>query len=558
MMYLFHFFRSFLPLQNPIGFGASDFIELAFAAILVALLLARLRLEGFAKKLAKRTRWCMLFLGLLTIALRLALLPHNPVPIPSTADDTSYLLLGDTLSHLRLANPAHPFHRFFETDFVLQEPTYSSIFPLGQGIALALGQTIFGNPWMGVLLSEAAFCALCYWMLLAWTEPVWALAGGLLALFEFGPLSYWMNSYWGGAVSGIAGCLVFGALPRICKRGRRRDAVALGLGLGAQLLTRPYEGIFLLAAVGLYFIPDWRALVRAVPWAAVAALPAVALTLGQNKAVTGKWTTLPYMQSRFEYGVPTTFTMQPNPVPHRTLTQEEQLDYAAQSQVHDREARKSFVQRAADRIRNGRFFFLPSLYLALPALLFCWRDRRILWALAAVVLFVCGSAIYPYFHPHYIAAAACLCSLLSVIALQTLSRWRAGLFAARLIFLLAAVHFAFWYAIHLSGNEKVLAAMPPYESWDFVNYGDPEGRIPIRGRLAQMPGKQLVFVRFGPEHGLREWIYNRADIDDSKVVRALDLGPAEDEKLRGYYPDRTAWLLEPDARPPRLTPYKLK
>ena len=37
---------------------------------------------------------------------------------------------------------------------------------------------------------------------------------------EFGPLNQWMNNYWGGAVSGIAGCLVFGALPRLWKTAR--------------------------------------------------------------------------------------------------------------------------------------------------------------------------------------------------------------------------------------------------------------------------------------------------------------------------------------------------
>src|SRR5438445_552197 len=36
-MFLFRFFSSFLPLQNPIGFGASDFIELALAALLGSL-----------------------------------------------------------------------------------------------------------------------------------------------------------------------------------------------------------------------------------------------------------------------------------------------------------------------------------------------------------------------------------------------------------------------------------------------------------------------------------------------------------------------------------------
>jgi hypothetical protein len=50
-----------------------------------------------------------------------------------------------------------------------------------------------------------------------------------------------MNTYWGGAVSATAGCLVFGALPRLREYGRFRDAVWLGLGLGLELLTRPFE-----------------------------------------------------------------------------------------------------------------------------------------------------------------------------------------------------------------------------------------------------------------------------------------------------------------------------
>jgi hypothetical protein len=66
----------------------------------------------------------------------------------------------------------------------------------------------------------------------------------------------------------------------------------------------------------------------------------------------------------------------------------------------------------------------------------------------------------------------------------------------------------------------------------------------------------LVFVRYWPRHIFQdEWIYNAADIDGARVVWARDLGGAEDEKLRRYYPDRTAWLLEPDARPPKLTSY---
>jgi hypothetical protein len=420
---------------------------------------------------------------------------------------------------------------------VLQEPTYSSIFPLGQGVVLALGRMIFGHPWAGVLLSEAGFCALCYWMLRAWTTPLWALAGGMLAVFEFGPLNYWMNSYWGGAVSGMAGCLVFGALPR-------RNGVLLGLGLGLQLLTRPYECIFLVVAVALYFLrqPASRQLAIAI----LAASPAVALTLAQNKAVTGSWTMLPYTLSQYEYGVPTTFTGQPDPVPHRELTYEQQLDYRAQAEVHDSESKRSYAARLKERVKYARFFLLPPLYVALPGLLLSLRQRRLLWALGSILLLTLGITLYPYFHPHYIAAVACLFVLLSVKALERLNTQINPRVAGALL-MLAVAHFVFWYGVNASGAPLALS-----ESWDFVNRGDPEGRIKINERLQQTGGDHLVFVRYGPLHPLREWIDNEADIDRAHVVWALDLGPEENEKLRRYFANRTAWLVEPDALPPRL------
>jgi hypothetical protein len=298
--------RSFLPIDNPLGFGGADFLELAIAALLVFFaLVSRPWIEPYARRLAPRTTWCMLLLAALPIALRLLLLPNHPVPIPDVYDEFGHLLVADTLRHFRLANPPHSLPQFFETFFVLQRPSYSSIYPIGQGIVLAIGWTLFGSPWAGVVLSTGAFCALCYWMLRAWTTPLWSLIGGLLAAIEFGPLNQWMNSYWGGAFTAVAGCLVFGALPRLKAAPRERDAILLGLGLAIHLLTRPYESIFLFLAVALYFLPmaratqELRALAKVAPAALLIVAAALGITLLQNKQVTGRWTTLPYQLSQY-------------------------------------------------------------------------------------------------------------------------------------------------------------------------------------------------------------------------------------------------------------------
>ena len=245
-----------------------------------------------------------------------------------------------------------------------------------------------------------------------------------------------------------------------------RDAVWLGLGLALHLLTRPYESIFLVVSVILFFLPNIynrspRKLARALPVVVLAMLPAIALMLVQNKQVTGSWTTLPYVLSRYQYGVPTTFTTQPNPIPHRQLTPEQQLDYEVQVAVHGNRARRpsrSYLERFAFRVRFYRFFFFAPLYLALAAFLLSLREFRFVWVLLSVCIFGLGTNFYPYFYPHYIAAITCLFILMSMTGLERISRWTihgwpVGHKAARLIVFLCVLHFLFWYGLHLFENQ---------------------------------------------------------------------------------------------------------
>jgi len=560
-MYLFDLFRSFVPRQNPIGFGATDFVELAWLILLVLGTIAwRPWIEPAVRKFATQTWLCMLFLAVLPVALRLLLLPNHPVPTAEIYDEAGHLLVADTLRHFRLANPTHPLHQFFETFFILQEPAYASIYPVGQGAMLAIGRAIFGLPWAGVLLSTALLCALSYWMLRAWVSAEWALLGGLLAAAEFGPLSYWMNGYWGGTLAAVAGCLVFGALPRLTRTWRPRDAVILGVGLSVHWLVRPFETIFLCLGVVIYFLPRLsRPVLRVALVVTLTAVPAILLTLVHDKRVTGEWLKMPEMLSQEQYGVPAALTFQKDPVPHRVLTPEQDTEYKIQMSFKGGpvETLGSYLRRLEFRVRCYRFFYLTPLYLVLPLFLTMLGEWTFIWVALTLGIFALGINFFPAYQHHYLGAVTCLFLLVSVTALRRLQRFSPE--AARLVILFCAAHFIFWYGTHLFENAEVARSLRPYETWSEINHrGTAQRRVIVNEQVAAIPGRLLVFVRYyHPHHQfIDEWVYNEADIDASRVVWARDLGPEENEKMLRYYPDRKVWMLEPDYQPPRLRLYE--
>jgi hypothetical protein len=552
-----------MPPDSSVGFAPADWALFLLTGLLLAASFAwRPEVQRVFSALAERKRVCCVGLFVAPIVLRLLLLPHHPVPTPNIYDEFSQLLVADTLLHGRLANPPHPLHQFFETFFVLQQPTYSSMYPLGQGFVLALGRWISGVAWTGVLIATGAFCAACYWMLRGWVGAGWALLGGLLAVAEFGPLCQWMNSYWGGgSLAAAGGCLVFGALPRIREYGRPRDCVLLGIGFGAHVLTRQFESVFLLMAILLFFVRERKTLWRTFAYAAIALVPVGMIILLQNRAVTHSWTTLPEQLHRYQYGVPITLTVEPLPMPHVPLTPQQETDYRAESLQHGAgtDSLNAFLMRLQFRVRYYRFFFLPPLYLSLVA--FCCRMRRWWWVAVTLAIFALGTNLFPYLLLHYLAGVAGLFLLVSVLGLRQLDELQvSGTAVGPQITLVLVVlcfgEFLGSYGLHLFERPELYSVLR-YETWDAINHeGEPRKRIAVKEQLAEMPGKLLVFVRYSARHIYQdEWVWNEADIDAARVVFARDMGPEEDQKLMQYYPKRKVFVLEPDGAAPTLSAY---
>jgi hypothetical protein len=169
----------------------------------------------------------------------------------------------------------------------------------------------------------------------------------------------------------------------------------------------------------------------------------------------------------------------------------------------------------------GGLFAIP--FLSLPCLI---RSPRLHPVLAQLIFRIFGLIIVTWFVPHYAAPALCSFVIILVQALRYLRRCK---FSGR--------------PVGIGWTRVIVAAaifMVPSCILDNVaSPGDPHclshaydwQRASIVSKLNQTPGDHLVIVRYSPEHTPhREWVYNSADIDHSRIVWArevpgMDLSP---------------------------------
>ena len=532
------------------------------------------QVEQALAAVARRRGLSVVLCGLSALAMRLAVLPWLPLPKPFINDEFSFLLAGDTFAHGRLTNPTPAMWTHLETFHVIFHPTYASMYPPLQGLILALGQVVFGHPFWGVWLSAGLMCAALCWMLQAWLPPAWALLGGLLPVLRFGVFSYWDDSYWGGTLAATGGALVLGALPRIMRHQRVRDASLMAIGVAILANTRPYEGMVLSLVVALRLlwwmaqstsakgssrrklsagvVPVQQQLIRiALPILFLLGITGIA-TSYYFWRVTGNAFTMPQQVNRETYAMARYFYWQkahPEPAYGNKVLHD---FYGVELREFNRAHTTGgvFLQLGKMIARGWLFYIAPLLTPPLFLLHRTMRDRRIRFALIAGGAGLAASAFVVFFNINYLAPVVPVLLIVIVQGMRHLRIWRfegrpAGQFLVRAIVMLCL--------LMIPVQVHILAAAPEPGSWGAIG---PE-RVVLEKKLQSLPGGQLVLVRYFPDHDpLLDWVYNGADIDQQKVIWARDLGTQKNEELLRHYSDRKAWLLEADAVPPKLMPYQ--
>lgn len=534
-----------------------------------------LRLQPFVKQCTQRPVLSVLFIGLLALTLRAAVLPWLGAPAPGIHDEHSLLLQAQTYVLGRLANPTHPFWPHFESFHINQVPAYASMYFPGRSLPLAVGLWLTQTPWLGVWLSFVLMCMAAVWMLQAWVGAPLALLGGVLLVLRFGVFSYWVNSYWGGAFTALGALLVVGALPRIVQATRWTQRLALGtvMGLGAFILmtTRPYEGVLICLPVALALgWAAWKAwqsqsgqpsgwsgrayLAAAVPSVFTGVLPVVlpvlvltsagaAWLLAYNLATTGHMNKTPYELNRQTYSsAPAFLTSAPIASAQRGPPYFRDF-YAAESSPYQRRTSlRGWTVSVGGKIFHTWNFYLGPL-LAAPFIAGLWRSRRDAFVLGGIALFGAGYALETWNFPHYTAP---LLPLLWIVLLRGFAGLRETGRRGRLLCQTLPMALTALLLLPLSAT---LTGLPHMDinahSRACCITNDSNLRKDVLMQLRALPGLDLVVVKDGPHNPLHfEMVYNEANIDLAPVVWAHQLSDQKEAALRAYFSERQHWRFE--------------
>ncbi len=544
-----------------------DFVETVFrllkadgsytelAALLIASVLVGLAWPYRNGPLACRLRsllpWmirhAVLLTGLLTFGIAWVAVAIND-PAPQVSDEFANLLLGDTLAHGRFANPPLAFPDHFFSSGVLQTPTYSSKYPPGLGAFFALGIILLGNPMWGSCLSMSMASAACCWMFQARFQGVWPLIGGLMIAFHRQFPDRWVITYWGGQVGMLGGALVFGATLRLVQKASVMNASVLTVGLFVLAISRAFEGLVvsipLLFYLGYLSIVNYKLSSR-IRWRTLIVIPAILATMGAllildyQRALTGNAFQNPHILYSSQYLYHPEFLFLEPTQPSSLLPEYIQAENQGyRDQFVFMKTIEGFRRIKLPKLAQIWTFYI-GLLLSVPLLIYfikkpsSWEWLALIQVLLAIT---CVLLTYGTF-THYVSPAA---PALYALILAALTRWSSvygrpfgfGKKVVTSILLASVLLTSAKIAWGLSRPPRIVGA----KLWH-------RERQALQRKLEADGERHLILVVY---ENLRspDWVYNGADLENSKVIWARSLSNASDQGLIDHFPGRKIWKLQ--------------
>jgi hypothetical protein len=374
-----------------------------------------------------------------------------------------------------------------------------------------------------------------------------------------------MNSYWGTSIGALGGALVLGALPRIVKHARVRDAVIMAVGLTILANSRPYEGFILSLPVAVALLIWLTGKKRpALPVAARVVLPILLILVATHAAmgyyfwrVTGSPFQMPYQVNRDTYAMAPYFIWQhlrPQPHYNHAVMQDFYTNWERDEFLESQSLGGLTLRTLHKTGELWKFYLGPALTIPLLAFPCILRDRKMKFVLWASAFFLLAMVPQTWTYAHYVTPATGLFYLVLVQCMRHLRLWQwhgnpTGQALVRAVPVICLVM--------MIVRVTAIASHTPIEPrWPRGNLE----RAAIEKQLEATPGKHLVVVRQGPINIDKEWVYNEPDIDAAKVAWARDMGEKDNQELVQYFHDRHIWLLvvgnlPVDYPPPTLEPY---
>jgi hypothetical protein len=416
-------------------------------------------------------------------------------------------------------------------------------------------------------------CAAICWMLQAWLPARWALLGGFIAVVHLGLFSYWVNTYHAaGCIGAAGGALILGALSRVMRKPRLRFTLALGAGIAILGITRPYECLLLCLPVFVVLIrwlikarnrPSPRILFRLAAPPLLLVVSAAAWLGYYDYRAFGSPTTLPYTVNRATYAMAPYYIWQkarPEPVYRHQAMRDYyyNTELVIYNHLHTVPGffMTTFVKALAGVLFFGGFAFLPLALMLRRVFL----DHRIRILVVCAAILIAGMLVENFLVIHYLAPFTAAFYAIGLQAMRHMRAWRPGGRAVGK----ALVRFTVTVCLVMVGVRLYtgpfhiqMSEFPP--AWNVSWYGpDHYGteRDRVETTLEKLPGKQLAIVRYNSKHiPFNEWVYNAANIDNSKVIWAREMDTQNNLELMRYYGDRKVWLVQPDLQPADLSPY---